>query len=107
MTLLETTTPRGTPTVTSSVMPTEDVIESFGFYAMGDTPYSKLEQVLLEEQIYNMTLFRKPNGVFTVHVGDLWKVNATRCGIDTIDTIEFQVALKCSNLEGKWIYAVN
>ena len=68
-------------------MPTEDMIESFGFYAMGDTPYSKLEQVLLEEQIYNMTLFRKPNGVFTVHVGDLWKVNATRCGIDTIDIV--------------------
>ena len=54
---------------------------------MGDTPYAKWEQVVLEEQILNMTLFRKPNGVFTVHVGDLWKVDRTHCGIDTIDIV--------------------
>jgi hypothetical protein len=72
---------------TSSLSPTQEASESFGFYVMGDTPYAVWEQVVLEQQIANMTLYRKNDSLFTVHVGDLWKVDRTNCGLDTIDEV--------------------
>jgi hypothetical protein len=69
------------------VSPTQEGFESFGFYVMGDIPYAPWEQVVLEQQIADLTLNRKNNSLFTVHVGDLWKVDRTNCGLDTIDTV--------------------
>ena len=40
---------------------------------MGDTPYSVEDEVLLQEQLVNMTQNRDPGAAFTVHVGDMMK----------------------------------
>ena len=51
----------------------------FGFYMMGDTPYSDWEEVMLGAQIANITSNRPDHTVFTIHVGDIQKVTRSNC----------------------------
>jgi hypothetical protein len=55
----------------------------FSFYLMGDTPYRDWQETRLEWQMQQMKQYTKRhperNLTFTVHVGDIQKVDITRC----------------------------
>lgn len=85
--------PSSFPTVDTSMSPSQqELIKSFGFYVMGDIPYSSAEELVMEQQMLSMTKYRKNNSVFTIHVGDLWKVDLTNCGATTIDIVNATLA---------------
>jgi hypothetical protein len=56
--------------------------DKFGFYIMGDTPYADWEDSMLQFQIAELNenaKVRDHNMLFTVHVGDIQKVQRTNC----------------------------
>ena len=66
------------PSSTSMSQPVGN-FSKFGFYVMGDTPYSIWEESLLKAQIDNITKHHLDHALFTVHVGDIQKVARTNC----------------------------
>ena len=64
------------PTVAPSAV---NNLAQFGFYLMGDTPYSSLEDLILRDQIQNMTLSRREGTIFAVHVGDFQVASRSGC----------------------------
>jgi hypothetical protein len=53
--------------------------DKFGFYLMGDTPYADWEDQMLQYQISNLHKNKQSNILFTVHIGDIQKVQRTNC----------------------------
>ena len=53
--------------------------DKFGFYLMGDTPYATWEEKMLQEQISQLNKNKEDHILFTVHVGDIQKVDRTNC----------------------------
>ena len=53
--------------------------EKFGFFLMGDTPYADWEDQMLQDQISNLHTTKQSHILFTVHIGDIQKVQRTNC----------------------------
>jgi hypothetical protein len=53
--------------------------DKFGFYLMGDTPYADWEDQMLQYQISNLHKNNQSHILFTVHIGDVQKVQRTNC----------------------------
>jgi len=63
---------------------------SFDFYLMGDTPYAPWEDVLLQQQVKNLT----EDKLFAIHVGDMQKVQRTNCSLDHYKHIQKELIKK-------------
>ncbi len=53
--------------------------DKFGFFLMGDTPYAEWEDRMLHFQIAELNQNTQDHILFTVHVGDIQKVQRTNC----------------------------
>ena len=66
--------------ILNTIMPNNNATyEKFGFYIMGDTPYAKWEDSMLQFQMQELKHQVRDHMLFTVHVGDIQKVQRTNC----------------------------
>jgi hypothetical protein len=52
-------------------------------------PYAAWEEQMLVDQMANMTLYRRPDTYFTVHVGDIQKPARTQCRESVYQTVAY------------------
>lgn len=71
--------PSGTVVLHAMAQSQNETFDKFGFYVMGDTPYADWEESMLEQQIAELHRNQLDHILFTVHVGDIQKVQRTNC----------------------------